>query len=278
MGRSGSRGIGLASVLAASALVVPLEAAAADVDMFDGQWQYQATIYGWLPSMYTTFRLPIAAGGGTTTVDIKPHDYLSDLKFAQMAAAEARRGEWSIFTDLFYADLSSLTAHVRQINLPPPVSTVLPFDTEASGHVRSTVWTLVGGYTVIKTPSASLDVIGGFRYADLKLSADWSATGPVGGITLSGGASTSVRPWDGIIGVKGAVGLADDNRLFMPYEADIGWGSKQRTWNGFIGLGYRFDWGDLLFAYRNLSYIPNGEPTLDKFRMGGLLLGATFRW
>jgi hypothetical protein len=54
--------------------------------------------------------------------------------------------------------------------------------------------------------------------------------------------------------------------------------SADRSDNGIIGVGYRFGWGDLLFACRNLAYIPNGEPRLDEFRMGGFLLGATFRW
>ena len=121
-------------------------------------------------------------------------------------------------------------------------------------------------------------MIAGARYGDLKVSTDWSVTGPIGEITKTGGASKTLSPLDGIIGVKGAVGLADDNRLFVPYEADIGWGSNRRTWNGIIGLGYRFGWGDLLVAYRNLSYIPNGEPALDKFRMAGFAFGATFRW
>jgi hypothetical protein len=274
MERSKALGIGLAVVFSA-ALVAPLGAAAADVDMYDGQWHYQATIYVWLPTMWSTFRLP--GSGNLVTIETKPHDYLSDLKFGFMGAGEARKGEWSILTDIVYADIGSQNGQVRHIT-GPGGDISLPIDTSVSAGVRSTIWTLVGGYTVLRTPSLSLDVIAGARYGDLKATASWSATGPLGAITLNGGASTRFSPWDAIIGVKGAVGLADENRLFMPYEADIGWGHNQRVWNGIIGLGYRFGWGDLLVAYRNLQYTPNGEPTFDRFRMGGIAFGATFRW
>lgn len=44
------------------------------------------------------------------------------------------------------------------------------------------------------------------------------------------------------------------------------------------GVGYRFDRGDVVLVYRNLSYSTTGDAVLQDMRMAGPALGATFRW
>ena len=103
--------------------------------------------------------------------------------------------------------------------------------------------------------------------------------GPEGVLDRSGGSSNKLNVWDGIVGVRGAVSLGDSGDWFLPYYLDIGVGNYSNwTWQGWIGVGYRFDWGDVVLVYRNLSYSTTGDEVLQDMRMAGPALGATFRW
>ena len=55
--------------------------------------------------------------------------------------------------------------------------------------------------------------------------------------------------------MAGALRLSDDGKWYMPYEADFGAGSSSTTsFNGILGVGYKFGWGDVLVAWRYLDY------------------------
>ena len=110
-------------------------------------------------------------------------------------------------------------------------------------------------------------------------SAFFRADGPEGVIGRSGGNSNRINVWDGIVGVRGAVSLGDSGDWLLPYYLDIGAGNYSNwTWQGWAGVGYRFDWGDLVLVYCNLSYSTNGNEILEDMRMASPALGATFRW
>jgi len=266
--------IGVAALLAATGLLVSGSGAAAEVDMYDGQWHYGATLYGWFPNLNTRFDFPNA---GDPEVTVKPSSYLHDLKFAAMFAGQARKGDWAIFTDLVYVDLSSSSAKARSVQ-GPGGRIDLPVTANVNAGLKATFWTLAASYTAVRNPSGTLDLMGGFRYADIKASSDWNLSGPIGVFSPSGSVSKTVSLWDGIVGVQGAVRLSDDGKWFMPYWADIGAGSNNWTWNAVLGLGYHFDWGDLLFAYRNLSYDQNDDKLLQNLRLTGPAVGVTFHW
>ena len=103
--------------------------------------------------------------------------------------------------------------------------------------------------------------------------------GPNGALDRSGGNSNRINVWDGIVGVRGAVELGAGGDWFLPYYLDIGAGNYSNwTWQGWAGVGYRFDWGDLVLVYRNLSYSTSGNEILEDMRLAGPALGATFRW
>lgn len=58
---------------------------------FDGQWHFSLTPYAWLPTFYTTasFTGPFGISGGVdTAMHTAPKDYLDNLSFAFMIAAE----------------------------------------------------------------------------------------------------------------------------------------------------------------------------------------------
>ena len=254
-------------------------ASAAGVDMYDGQWHYSLTPYAWFPNIYQTIQLGTPLGGGKTVdIEVKPDSYLSNLDFALMGTFEARKGDWALAMDLVYNDFSGQKGKIKNVRGPEGEES-LPIDVNVDVDIKSLIWEGIGSYTVARSPAGTLDVFGGVRYLSLKTSTDLSFSGPEGVIGRSGGSSNRINVWDGIVGVRGAVTLGESGDWFLPYYLDIGAGNYSNwTWQGWAGVGYRFDWGDLVLVYRNLSYSTSGNEILEDMRMAGPALGATFRW
>ena len=275
----------IAATLGALLLSAPLHAIAQTAAE---KWTFSVMPYLWLPSMDGTLRYgPPAAGGASPNVSVDADTLLGALDMAFMIAAEARKGRWLIATDVIYLDLSSDSSAVRSIDFNPgsgPVniaSTALDAGTQT--NLKGTVWTLVGGYAAVQDPRATLDVIGGFRYFDLKATTNWqlSATvsGPGGAQTFArtGSVTKSGELWDAIVGVRGRVMLGGGN-WYVPYYLDAGAGSSALTWQGMTGIGYSFRWGDALLAYRHLFYDQKGDKLLQDFSFSGPAIGVSFRF
>jgi hypothetical protein len=275
----------IAATLAPLLLLAPVHAnaqAAAD------KWNFSIMPYLWLPSMNATLRYgPPAAGGASPNVSVDSDALLAALDMAFMINAEARKGRWLIATDVIYLDLSSDNSAVKSIDFNPGSGPVnisnTALDTGTKTNLKGTLWTLVGGYAAVQDPRATLDIIGGFRYFDLKATTDWqlSATvsGPGGTQTFArtGSVTKSGELWDAIVGVKGRVKLGEGN-WFMPYYLDVGAGDSTLTWQGVLGAGYAFKWGEVLLAYRYLSYEQGGNKLIENLSFGGLGLGVNFRF
>ena len=266
-------------VAGASLLTSGGAASAAGVDRYDGEWHYSLTPYAWFPNINQTLRLTTPSGSGkTVNVEVKPDSYLSNLDFALMGTFEARKGDWALAMDLVYNDFSGQKGKIR--NVSGPLGNVsLPIDVNVDVDLKALIWTGIGGYTVARGPSATLDMFGGVRYLGLETSTNLSFSGPDDVIGRSGATSDKINVWDGIVGVRGAVGLGDSGHWFLPYYLDIGAGNYSNwSWQGWTGVGYRFDWGDVTLVYRNLSYSTSGNEVLQDMRMAGPALGATFHW
>ena len=217
-------------------------ASAAGVDMYDGQWHYSLTPYAWFPNIYQTIQLGTPLGGGKTVdIEVKPDSYLSNLDFALMGTFEARKGDWALAMDLVYNDFSGQKGKIKNVRGPEGEES-LPIDVNVDVDIKSLIWEGIGSYTVARSPAGTLDVFGGVRYLSLKTSTDLSFSGPEGVIGRSGGSSNRINVWDGIVGVRGSVGLGASGDWFLPYYLDIGAGNYSNwTWQGWAGVGYRFD-------------------------------------
>lgn len=268
-----------AAVASAGMLVSGGLASAAGVDMYDGQWHYSLTPYAWFPNIHQTLQYSTPLGGGKTVdVEVKPDSYLSNLDFALMGTFEARKGEWALAMDLIYNDFSNQDSKIRNVQ-GPGGNLSLPIDTSLNVDIKALIWEGIGSYTVARSTTGTLDVFGGVRYLGLKTSTDLSFSGPEGIIGRSGSQSDRLNVWDGIVGVRGEVKIGDSGDWFLPYYLDIGAGSHSNwTWQGWTGVGYRFDWGDVVLAYRNLYYSTDEDKVVEDLRMAGPALGATFRW
>ena len=249
------------------------------VDLYDGPWHYSLTPYAWFPNINQTLQFNTPLGGGKTVeVEVKPDSYLSNLEFALMGTFEARKGDWAVAIDLVYNDFGDQQGKIKTVR-GPGGNLSLPIDMNLNVDVQALIWEGIGSYTVARSSAGTLDVFGGVRYLGLETSTDLSFSGPDGVLGRSGDNSEKLNVWDGIVGVRGAVRLGDSDDWFLPYYLDIGAGNYSNwTWQGWTGVGYRFDWGDVMLVYRNLSYSTTGDQLIGDLRMAGPALGATFRW
>lgn len=264
------------SVSGLALLALCLSAGAHAQDAGD-QWRFALTPYVWLPNVDGTLKYGVPPGtSGAPEVSIGPNDYLVNLEFALMVMGEARRGRWSVFSDVVYTDFSEQGSSVGEIDLGGGLVSI-PVDSGTRASLSSLVWTFASGYTLVEGPRATLDIFGGVRYLNVDTSVDWNLTVAGGGFPLSGSISRRVDLWDGIVGVRGRVRLGD-GAWSMPYSFDVGTGSSDLTANSMLGVSYGFEWGDVTLAYRHLHYDQADGKFIQDLRLSGPAMGATFRF
>lgn len=252
-------------------------------------WQFQVTPYLWLPTIGGSLVHDQPPGGGAPEVDVGPTDWLELLNFAALVSGTARNGKFSIITDMVYLSLAkdsdgevaSVQGRGASGRISTPVSGSLNLDTESD--LDGLTWTLAAGYTLGETETSLIDVFVGVRYFGVEVSSDWelsaAITTPQGDTVLArqGSIKSDQDLWDGIVGVRGHLGLGD-GKWTLPYSLDVGTGSSELTLNAIVGLSRSFDWGDLVLAYRHLQYDQEKGGLLQDFSFSGPAFGVTFRF
>jgi hypothetical protein len=264
-------GLALMTLIAISLPAYAGEPAPAD------KWTFAVRPYLWAPGISGTLKYDIPpTGDGASNVDFASY-ILQNLNFALMLSAEARKGDWSVLTDVVYLDVESTDAKVKSGRFAGAIAADLGTQVKLSG----VLWELAGGYTVARGGNSSLDLLAGFRYLGIEAETDWqlSITGPGPGqpFASSGSASSRVDLWDAIVGIRGTVGLGD-SRWAIPYYLDVGTGDSAITWQGMAGIEYRYHWGELQLLYRYLYYDLKGDKLLQNVSLNGPVLGVNFRF
>ena len=243
-----------------------------------GAWQFGASLYGYLPSL--SGKSSTTADSGGTPIEIDADKLVDNLKFTIMGAFEAHNGRWGLFTDILYLDLGGDKHHSRDFTIggrPLPVGTTADLD----WNFKGAIWTLGGEYRVLSQPGTTIDMLAGARWFDVKTEARWNITGDLG-ILLpegrTGSSKNTVKVVDGIVGVKGRVGLEPSGRWSLPFYLDVGTGESHLTWQAIAGVSYAFQWGELTARWRYLSYEMKSGKNLEDLHLSGPLIGATWRW
>jgi hypothetical protein len=234
------------------------------------KWQYEATIYLWLPSIDGNLKYTLPGDGGDA-LPIDASTILDSLNMAFMGAFEARYNKLSFVADIIYLDLSNGKNTEITVGQDPGV----PVDVYADLGLTGWLISGIAGYDVVQTDRVSLAVIGGVRYFTLDADTDLSLTGP-GPLDPQTSLSKSTELWNGIVGVRGAVML--NEHWYLPYYADIGTGDSDLTWQLFGGIGYMFNWGDIKLGYRYLKYDQDDDKFIQDFSFYGPILGVGFRF
>lgn len=239
-------------------------------------WQFSLTPYLWAPSMSGTLRFnPPPGSTGSPTVETGVTNYLQNLEAAFMISGEARRGDFAIFTDVIYVDFGGEHATVKSVSGPAGLVEV-PLNSSTQVGLKGFVWQLAASHVVARSESNTFELLGGVRYLGVEPSVDWQFSAPLGLLPQSGSLSEKTNLWDGIIGFRGKLRFGD--KWFAPYYLDAGAGDSDLTWQAQAGVGYAFDWGDLLLAYRHLSYDQSGNKLIQDAHFSGPGIGAVFRF
>ena len=270
----------LSVLMLGGACLWPLPSAA---DSDSERWQFQVLPYLWLPALdasadLTLSRLDTARtrdiGPVSLSADTNPDNYLSDLDMAFMLMGEARQGPWSIYTDLLYTSFGDKATNVRNVTGPEGfLSTEI--SRSARTELSATVWTLAGGYRAVERENLELDLMGGFRYLTMDSDLKLTLQGADGRFYHAHKVSLDQDVWDGVIGLRGRV-LFPGSDWYLPFYADLGSGGSNWTWQAMLGVGYRFDWGEVTLAYRALGYdFSKNDADMTLYGPG---LGVGFRW
>jgi hypothetical protein len=241
-------------------------------------WQWTGSIYGWLPSIGGSTSFPPQGGG--PSIDVSSEQVIDSLKMTFMGSLGVKKGQWGLWTDLVYADFGASKQGTRDFTigqhpLPGGVNGDLSLD------LKTWIWTTAATYELASTPQYTADLLGGARMLDMAQKLNWTFNGDLAGTGLpgrSGSSNASGNFWDAVVGIKGQVYLGGERRWFIPYYADIGAGESQSTGQVMAGIGYRFEWGSLVAAWRYLDYQMKSGSPIQSLNLNGGLIGATFRW
>jgi hypothetical protein len=271
--------VGLSAVAAVlwCASLVPASAQGA---AGSGAWTFALEPYIWAAGVDGTVKYEIPPDNeGAADVGLS----LEDLNFALMLTGEARKGDWAVMADMVYLDMQNDGSEVKSVRFAGPggnVEVAVDADVGTSTSLTGLEWQLAGSYTLFRGSRSSLEALAGVRYLTLRASTAWQISGDITGpgagqsFDRSGDVSQRVELWDGIVGVRGALGLG--GRWSLPYYADVGAGEATTTWQALAGVRVAFGWGDLHVAYRYLLWDMKADKLLQDVAFSGVGVGARF--
>jgi len=241
----------LALSLALGATSVSAEEKSAD------EWQFDATVYLWGSTLHQNTQT------GESVV-INFGTILKNLDFAAMATFGARKGKFSMLTDVIYMDLSDDQKHEGEF-LGRPVEGKLTVG------LKSWVLNLIGGYNLIDSGKNVFDIAAGARYLDV----DVPVTVKLNDLKIK--RSNQDSGWDGVIGLKGRHNFPDG--YYFNYYADIGGGYSKLTWQTAVNFSYDYKKFSSVVGYRYLKWnFENDQPALDDLVIHGPYMGIKFRF
>lgn len=218
-------------------------------------------------------------------VDIPFSDILENLDFAIMGVAEAHNGNWGVFVDLNYTNLSvdksrSRTLEKDLVILNPSVTG----EVSAEADIKEFIATFMGQWRAVDSDQMTLDVMAGARYWNIDNEVEARASVTIGepvNATLSKAVSGSDgASWvDPMIGVKSRIDT--NTALFL-----TGWGmvggfgiGSNVNWDVMGGVGY--EWTDhfsTVLGYRALGVDYENDGFVYDVVQQGVALGAMFNF
>ncbi|MBV8144918.1 MAG: hypothetical protein JO184_07925 [Gammaproteobacteria bacterium] len=237
-------------------------------------WEFSLTPYAWLPHVDATLRYETPGTGGTP---VSMTDILKYLNGALFLNGDVRKGRWGVAADFVYCDFQKVGSDVTTV-VGPIGGSEVPVNTGTTTSLTGYMASLMGTYSVVRETNTSFDVLAGLRYTHIGTTLDWSFDSTVGNLPArTGTVGQSTDLWDGVAGLRGNVRFAG-GKWFVPCYLDAGAGTSKFTWQGMLGMGYAFGWGDLLLVYRYLSFQQADTQPIEHFSLAGFALGATFHF
>ncbi|KPK35202.1 MAG: hypothetical protein AMJ65_17545 [Phycisphaerae bacterium SG8_4] len=234
-----------------------------DASAQEQDWEFTADIYLWYASM----------GGESATggdINIDAGDLIKNLDLGFMTVLGARKGKWSILSDIIYLNVSADNESTITVPSVPGPSIQVKSEVELEGWIV----TPVVGYNLMQSDTARLDILAGARYLWLASDLELNTLGPLQPRNRK--ISDSGDVWDGIVGLKGELALGKNWSL--PFYLDIGAGETNLTWQAIGGLSYKLKNSDLLLGYRYLAWDFDDNDVFDDMNISGPYAGLELRF
>jgi hypothetical protein len=267
------------SVCAQTTSPAPVATPAPTMQSQDNTWHTTISPYLWLPGIGGTLSLKhpalTEAGDANVNINTGPSNYLSFINGGGLIAANVSKGAFDVGADLMFLNLShngnsavTITGPLGELQIPV---------TSAVGwHLNATLWELTPGMTLAHGSGGDVGAFIGVRSLSLTAAANWTFTGPIDLVPLTGQAGGNATLTDFIGGVRGKLALGD--KWYVPYYVDFGGGNANSTYQWYTGIAYAQHWGDLTLFYRDLGYNQtNSDARLQNVNLAGLGFGATFK-
>jgi hypothetical protein len=221
-------------------------------------WEFKVAPYFWAMGLDGT----ATVGPVEAPVSVGFDGLLKSLDFAVMGELEARKGQWSLATNILYADLG------KQAHLVGPLGQDLD---AASIDLDMLVADAALGYRLGASP---VDVLAGARL----YSVDSRIEGPRQ--TLASGEATWLEPF---IGLRLGKWFGKDERWHVGLQGDIGGfgAGSDFSWGAFAALGYRVSRTvSIHVAYDALTFDFEGEHEVTKLdtTMAGFAAAVAIRF
>jgi hypothetical protein len=251
-------------------------------------WTFAVAPYVWLPTLRATLNANTPRRGTVaTTISAGPGDIIPKLNFQVMVGGEARYDRFTIMSDLIYvnASLTTSTSHVASFN-PGRGPIFIPREQQLRTGTRlaTTVWSVGGGYTLLQGDWGNVDAVVGMRMlavgdtTNYALANDILLPNQTIGLSRTGTLNVNKTDVQGIGGVKGRINIPNSS-FYVPFYADVGGGALPLTWQVYTGIAYRAAaWVDLSLGYRYLAFENGGNKGVHNLSLGGVILGANFRF
>lgn len=222
-------------------------------------WSFALSPYVWLPGMTTA----LDTDQGKVEIETDADDVLTELDFAFMGAAEARKDRWGLILDLIYSDISAST--------PTPLGLLW---TEADVETRMTAFTTYAGYRVLENPKGYVDLLGGGRYYSLDVDLTLEP-----GIAEGRSFDLSDTWADPVLGARGRYAFTD--RWYGTALGDYGGfgGGSDESWQLLATVGYQFNprWS-VQGGWRYLAIEKEVDGLDLELDLSGPILGLTARF
>jgi hypothetical protein len=224
-------------------------------------WEFTLAPYLWTSGLSGDVRT--SAGGPTASIDLSIKDVLDNLNLGLMGTAEAKKGRFSIVSDLFYANISKKDD--------------VTVDTSSTADIKVGAKTFFGslgaGYDLYSDERALVTGYASLRYWDVENELRVIAPAATFDQTVS-------ENWvDPLVGVGASYDLGDG--FLLRGYADIGGAGvgSDLTWS-LLGLaGYQFNESVTAYAgWRYLSVDYDDDGFLFDVSLSGPLVGVAFKF
>ena len=214
-------------VLAIAALTMGSSGAALAAE--DKAWDWSLALYGWMAGINNTMSIN---GNDIAEVDLSFSDILDKLDMTLMVHGEGFRGEWGLFADYLYLDMSD------KKNMP---------NGRLRAEMASTIFELAGVYRPSGT-AEGFEAFAGIRYFKPDIVFDVTTSGVTNRTRVDDSYTDFM--------VGGRYTAAINDNWFYRLRADASGGETDGTWSLAASAGYKFG-SDLdksvILGYRHME-------------------------